>query len=380
MIEKFIEILNKSIRLAYEKEKESHARVVGVYYPSSIGDCLRKQYYEFFEEKEPREEELTIFLTGKGVHEILAKVLNETVKVEATEMETSLSFGEAMLHGKVDILLIDFEGEKLVVELKTVSKIPKESLEKHVLQLQTYLHALNVEKGVLLYWDKRRGKKKAFGIIKDAKYYEILKERTMILHEHILNKKEPIKEAAMKGDHRTCLRCPYNSICKPLKMDIEENSELVVAEIDNVLFNTEERKKKCLEELNLPPDIDLRKLEKNLREEFFKLFYSEKYINLDSPIHEKIKEIDEEYLKNYRKIIIITNRVSSMRKVTEEQLTNIGIPYEKIYMRNEREKAIDFKATIIKLLEISGYKVMRIMDEEQTVEKIKKRLLEMDYS
>lgn len=375
MAEKFLEAVNKGIRIIYEKEKEEHEKVIGKYYPSSIGECLRKQYYEFFEEKEPTEEELTIFLTGKGVHEMLAKVLNESVKVEAVEYEVSLNFNEAMLHGKADIIIADFEGQKVIVELKTISKIPNEPLQRHIMQLQCYLHALNIERGFLLYWDKRAGRKKVFEISKDKKYYEILKERTLTLHYHISKKLPPIKEAAIKGEYSTCIRCPYKEICKPLELDIEKDSEIVVCEIDNVLFNVEERKKACLEELKIS---SYNNLDKKTKEEFFKIFYSEKYLNLDIPIEERIREIDEEYFKNNRKIVIITNRPEAMREVTQEELTNLGIPFEALFMRKSNQKGKKFKALIIKLLEISGYKVVRIVDEEKTVEKIKKEILKLD--
>lgn len=375
--EEFLEKLEESIRLIYEEEKEKHPKAIGKYYPSSIGDCLRKQFYEFFEEKEPSKEELTIFFTGKSIHEMLSSVLNRRIKIEAVEMETSLDFGEAMLQGRVDIIIASLDGEKIIIELKTVSELPDKAKERHVLQLQCYLHALNIEKGILLYWDKRRGGKKAFPILKDQRYLDILKERTLTLHKHVLNKIEPIREFAKLGNYRACLRCPYREKCMPLELDIEKGSELVVSEIDNVLFNTEERRKACLKELGFN-DVDLRNLDKENKEKFFELFYSEKYLNLDIPVHEKIRELDEEYLKNNRRIVIVTNRPEKLRKATEEQLISIGIPFEEIFMRKENQKSFKFKSLVIKLLEISGYKVMRIFDDEKSIERIKREILSLE--
>jgi len=373
--EKFLEALKKGILILHEKEKEEHPRIIGKYHPSSIGDCLRKQYYEFYIEETPSEEKLVIFATGKGVHEIITKILKESnvIQVEASEFDTELDFGEYKLHGRVDIIILNVDSEKAIVEVKTVSKLPKEPLQKHILQLQTYLHALKLNNGILLYWDKRKGKLKTFSIVKDDNILKILKERTHVLHEHIVNKKEPIKEMAIKEEYFECLNCPYKEICKPLKMDIEEGSEIVVLEIENVLLNTEKRKEACLKELNLDLNTDLKEIDSSLREKFFNLYYSEKYLSYDEPIHENINKALKYYMQN-KSLVIVTNRPKKMKKATIDQLIDLGIPYEQIFMRNDFHKGLEFKLAIIKLLQLSGYKIYDIMDEEKTLKKIKKRL------
>jgi Protein of unknown function (DUF2608)./Domain of unknown function DUF83. len=284
-----------------------------------------------------------------------------------------LDFGEYKLHGRVDIIILNVDSEKTIVEVKTVSKIPKRPLEKHVLQLQTYLHALKINNGILLYWDKRKGKLETFSIVKDDNILNILKERTHILHEHIINKKEPIKEMALKEEFFECLNCEYKEICRPLKMDIEDGSEIVILEIDNVLLNTEKRKEMCLKELNLPLDTNLKEIESKIREEFFNLYYSERYLSYDEPIHENIDKALRYYMQN-KHLVIITNRPKKMRKATIDQLIDIGIPYEQIFMRNDFYKGLEFKLAIIKLILASGYKIFDIIDEEETLKKIKKRL------
>jgi hypothetical protein len=235
------------------------------------------------------------------------------------------------------------------------------------------LHALKLNNGILLYWDKRKGKLETFSIVKDDNILNILKERTHVLHEHIVNKKEPVKEMVLKEEFFECLNCEYKEICKPLKMDIEEGSEIVVLEIENVLLNTEKRKEACLKELNLDLNIDLKEIDSSLREQFFNLYYSEKYLSYDEPIHENIDKALKYYMQN-KSLVIITNRPKKMKKATIDQLIDLGIPYEQIFMRNDFHKGLEFKLAIIKLLQLSGYKIYDIMDEEKILKKIKKRL------
>jgi len=69
----------------HEKEKNEHKIEKGVYYPSALFSCLRKQYYTFVYGERVSSEELVIFATGKGVHETIARAFGEVAKVEKVE-------------------------------------------------------------------------------------------------------------------------------------------------------------------------------------------------------------------------------------------------------------------------------------------------------
>jgi len=375
LAQKIIEALNKGLITIYEKEKEEHPRILGKYHPSSIGDCLRKQYYEFYIERIPTTEKLAIFATGRGVHEIIAHILenSEIVKVEAKELETKLDFGEASLSGRVDVIVADLEGKKLIIEVKSTSQSVKEPYKRHVLQIQSYLHALNIDKGIILYWDKRKGVKTTFEVERNNELLEILKERTLALHSYIKRKIEPPKEAVLERDYYQCIGCEYIKECRPLKLDIEDSSQLAIFEIDNFIFNTTKRMEKVLQELNLGVNLNIKSLDKETKEKIFGEYYSERFIHLDEPIHENINKLLELYMKNIR-LVAITNRPPNMEKCTVNELTEIGLPYEAIFFRIPHYRGVNFKTLIIKLLIHSGYKIFEIFDEENTVNKIKKKL------
>jgi len=375
LAEKIIEALNKGMITIYEREKEEHPKIIGKYHPSSIGECIKKQYYDFYLARMPTTEKLAIFATGRGIHEIIAEILENSnvVKVEAKELETKLDFGEAMLSGRVDVIVADVEGEKIIIEVKSTSQSIKEPYKRHILQIQSYLHALNVQKGIILYWDKRRGVRTTFEVEKNDELLSILKERTLSLHNYIKNKIEPPREAVIEKDFLQCINCEYLQECRPLKLDVEDESELAIFELDNIIFNTNKRMEMTLKELNLDPNVNFKQLDKDLKEKIFNVYYSDKYINFDEPIHENINKALELYMQNKR-IVIITNRPPHMEKCTSEQLMEIGLPYEAIFFRNSHFKGINFKSLIVNLLISSGYKIFEIFDEYSVTEKIKKRI------
>ena len=53
----------------------NHQRRVGVYYPSSLGYCLRKQYYAFYYPKAQSPAKLIVFALGDATHELVAMAL-----------------------------------------------------------------------------------------------------------------------------------------------------------------------------------------------------------------------------------------------------------------------------------------------------------------
>ena len=86
IIEKILEeTLKKGLASLHEKEMNEHKTEKGVYYPSALGSCIRKQYYTYTLGERVFPEDLVIFATGKSVHEIIAKAFGEVAKVEKAE-------------------------------------------------------------------------------------------------------------------------------------------------------------------------------------------------------------------------------------------------------------------------------------------------------
>ncbi len=209
-------LLKDGLTSLWRKEKSEHQTTKGIYYPSYIGSCLRKQFYIYTVGESVTSEELAIFMTGKGVHELVAKAFGEIVKVESVEEKISLELTDKIkLSGRIDIIIADIEGKKYLIEVKSASKIPDSPYESHMLQLHAYMQALKFEEGYLLYWNKRSGEIRVFKIIKNDEMMKKLYERVAMLDYYISINSPPPPESYQNGKIWECRKCPYLNLCNP---------------------------------------------------------------------------------------------------------------------------------------------------------------------
>nr|WP_276977855.1 PD-(D/E)XK nuclease family protein [Ferrimicrobium acidiphilum] len=194
----------------------NHQRRVGVYYPSSLGYCLRKQYYAFYYPKFPDPAKLIVFSLGDATHELVAMALTKSgdVKVDAVELPAKLEVQSGVvLSGRIDVLVAELDGEKVVMEIKSASDIPNRPYISHIIQIQTYLHTTGLMYGAITYVDKTSGKVETFDITKDDSWLHTIKVRVLELHTSVKSKLPPYKEAFSKNKLYECKGCDFASIC-----------------------------------------------------------------------------------------------------------------------------------------------------------------------
>ena len=211
---KLEELLKQGLASLHEKEKNGHKTEKGVYYPSALGSCLRKQYYTYTLGERVSPEELVIFATGKGVHETIAKAFGEVATIEKEEENISLEISPAIkLKGRIDLLIADYDGKKYLIEVKSTSKTPDTPFEEHVMQLQVYMHALNYEEGFILYWNKVTGEIKVFKVTKNEETLKTIFERVKKLDYYVTKNIPPEPEAILKGRFWECEKCHFLELC-----------------------------------------------------------------------------------------------------------------------------------------------------------------------
>ncbi|MBI2183321.1 MAG: PD-(D/E)XK nuclease family protein [Thaumarchaeota archaeon] len=356
--EEVVEGVNKGLRNLWRQEADLHQPKTGSYYPSMIGACLRKQYYAYSIGEVPDDGALAIFATGRGVHDAVADALDNSgvLKVEAREVEVSLPFGEAVLHGRIDLVVASLRGEKIAIEVKSTSRIPEEPFEHQVLQLQTYLHATGLGKGVLLYWDKRHGAKKGFVIEKERLSLEKLEHRVGALHKSLVSKEPPPREAFLENRLWECRYCSFLSTCKPFQIEGLETGPIAVYDLDNTLLDSRDRLRRSLRDIGLSEDTDLKRLSAEDRKRFWGIYLSEKHLGLDKPIGQYVEKLCSHSRNN---VVIVTGRPERLRAATEQQLGRLNIPFRAMVMRRDDEYLSDrqVKLNWVENLLLTGYTV-----------------------
>jgi len=211
---KLEDLLKQGLVSLNNKEKNGHKTEKGVYYPSALGSCLRKQYYTYTQGERVSPEDLVIFATGKGIHETIARAFSEVATIEKVEENVSLEITSVVkLNGRIDLLIADYDGKKYLIEAKSTSKTPETPFEEHVLQLQVYMQALNYNEGYILYWNKISGEIKVFKVTKNEEILQKIYERVKTLDYYVSHNIPPEPEAILKRRFWECEKCPFLDLC-----------------------------------------------------------------------------------------------------------------------------------------------------------------------
>lgn len=202
-------------------ESEVRIKTIGRYYPSEIGQCLRKTWYTFRNPKPIDKELKKIFEAGNRLHEFVADVFqsdkNPEVELVQKELPFEIPVDDFVIAGRIDDLIrIKMSNQEALVEVKSTKDLDylEEPNESHVLQLQLYLHANNMKDGILLYLEKNTLKSKTFHIAYNEKMYDYIIERFRELHKKLTTAELPPPEARLQEDKQwMCKSCQYSEEC-----------------------------------------------------------------------------------------------------------------------------------------------------------------------
>ncbi len=201
--------------------REHRPKRIGSYYPSEIGGCLRKLYYSYKYPIPLQPELIKIFEVGNIVHNFIAEVMrsekNSHVQLLDSELPFKLEMNGFTVSGRIDdLLLIKESGKKLLVEVKSTSRVDsaEEAQPHHVMQLQLYMHALGVKEGAVLYVEKNTLRTRAFPVDYHEGIAAEALNRFNLLHKALTEGKTPSPEARIEtGKLWMCSHCDYRERC-----------------------------------------------------------------------------------------------------------------------------------------------------------------------
>ncbi|MDD5163006.1 MAG: Dna2/Cas4 domain-containing protein [Candidatus ainarchaeum sp.] len=202
-------------------ERENKPKQIGRYYPSEIGGCMRKTWYSYKHPQQIDIELAKIFEVGNIVHGFVVEVLksekNKEIELLKTEMPFKQDFGEFVVSGRVDdLVLIKENGKGVLIEVKSTKSLEfvKKAQESHRMQLQYYMHATGVHNGMVLYVDKNNLQSKIFEVAFSEKESEEIIQRFKNLHSCLANELLPLPEAKKNPEKNwMCKFCEYAEKC-----------------------------------------------------------------------------------------------------------------------------------------------------------------------
>jgi CRISPR/Cas system-associated exonuclease Cas4 (RecB family) len=213
-------LLCEAIKTALKSDASIEKPTIGIYRPSLLPLCLRRQWLIYKKGLPVSEEKAGIFRIGELFHEFLSQAFRSSglnVRAEEApfvivllEEEPKLEPGLGpRISGRADLIL-GIDGEAYIIEAKSIRRLPKEPLRHHVAQLQLYLAGLGLRRGFLVYLDKEALRHAIFPIEYNASLLRGILERARRLHEALLSDRSPEPD----GEPWECRYCEFRGECE----------------------------------------------------------------------------------------------------------------------------------------------------------------------
>jgi len=215
----FNELIDKHLLTEYKPKQ------IGRYYPSEIGSCIRKVWFSYKKPKQISAELLRIFEAGNMLHEFISEVIasekNPEVELLQHEMPIEIKEKNFIISGRIDnLVLVRIRGEKVLVEVKSTKILPQSPQQKYVMQLQLYMYATQIHKGMILYIQKDNLQTKWFDIDYDEKEVQKIIEKFKLLDSCLKQNIIPEAEAKTHQDMLwMCKYCDYKEECETCEVN-----------------------------------------------------------------------------------------------------------------------------------------------------------------
>lgn len=201
--------------------RERKPKEIGRYYPSEVGNCLRKTWFSYKYPQDFDVDKQRFFEMGNILHEYIVKVFKSEktpeVKLLKAEFPFQITVDDFIISGRIDdLLLLTVENKELLVEVKSTSNLKLITGPKphHAMQLQFYMHATGVHDGALLYLEKNTLQSKVYSVQFTQNAADEAFARFKALHAFLKNDELPPAEAKLEKElNWFCKYCEYKPKC-----------------------------------------------------------------------------------------------------------------------------------------------------------------------
>lgn len=203
----------------YKDRNSKQTRSRGVFHPSELDGCKRYLALDYIKvPMNPQAHDARIhriFENGSGVHERIQKYLRQLCDDAGMDAwfrdELPISHPDLELDGSTDGVLY-FKGYYYAIEIKSInndgfSKLRKPD-PKHVKQINRYMGALGIWKGIIIYENKNNQDWKEFVVTFNHALWGETVQIIDHVKSHVLNGTLPPQELSA-----SCKSCKFKKLC-----------------------------------------------------------------------------------------------------------------------------------------------------------------------
>lgn len=194
------------------EDKKPWSRTVGVYHPSSLGQCKRANYYDRIgvpPTKNVSKDLKQRFEVGHAVHEWFQRRLKNDPDFEC---EVVARVDGLFIEGSCDGV---FRHRNWVLEIKTISDGDYKRLvrakKEHILQVHCYMAAFDIPRAQIMYINKNSGARRVFRIKFSNELWDEVVELITDLEMCVETETPPPQEISKYN----CPNCKFVTHCKP---------------------------------------------------------------------------------------------------------------------------------------------------------------------
>lgn len=209
---------------AYLKDQLPPEReyAAGTYYPGELPFCLRAQYFRYTQPAKAlgpdRENLFGVGLLWQACVEEALQQANVTVLEARKIRKLKVPDSGLVLLCEPDFV-VEIDGAKLVVELKTAASLAKfsEPMREHVLQVSAYMQVTKTADALIVYLNKQSGEVKEFPVHLEPENLLLLFERARRLDQALQDRALPARVGA--GQEWQCKACVFVTECETFHGD-----------------------------------------------------------------------------------------------------------------------------------------------------------------